>query len=268
MIPHKSALGAIYFASDFHLKSHGSADTTERERRVVRWLDQAQADMDALYLVGDVFDFWFDYRKVIPRGFVRLLGKLAEIRDKGIPIYFFTGNHDLWMFDYLQKELGIPIYHQPIEVELQGKKLLIGHGDGLGPGDHGYKRLKKLFSNPLAQFLFRWIHPDLGIGLADYFSSKSREAQQSVETFLGPEQEWLIQYAEKKIQTHDYDYLVFGHRHLPIAYPLSNDKSSYFNLGDWIRFQSYGVLREGRFELRFFENPEGRSYPDRLKAEG
>ncbi len=254
-------MNTVYFASDFHLGSPGRLDTHAREKLIVQWMDEMKADMNALYLVGDVFDFWFDYKKVVPRGFIRILGKLAELKDRGVEIYYFTGNHDLWMFDYLQKELSIPIYHKPIEVELQGKKFLIGHGDGLGPGDHGYKRLKKVFANPVAQTLFRWIHPDLGIGLADYFSSKSREAQDAIQKFLGPEKEWLIQYAERKLQEKDYDYLVFGHRHLPIDYTLANGKSRYINLGDWLQFQSYAILKDGQLQMRFYKNEDGKVFP-------
>lgn len=254
-------MNTIYFASDFHLGSPGRLDTHQREKLIVHWLDEMKGDMKALYLVGDVFDFWFDYKKVVPRGFIRILGKLAELKDRGVEIYYFTGNHDLWMFDYLKKELDIPIYHEPIEVELQNKKFMIGHGDGLGPGDHGYKRLKKLFSSPVAQTLFRWIHPDLGIGLADYFSSKSREAQDAVQQFLGPDKEWLIQYAEKKLLDNSIDYFVFGHRHLPIDYTLKNRSSRYINLGDWLRFQSYATLKDGQMQIRFYKNDHGKVFP-------
>ncbi|MBK6545274.1 MAG: UDP-2,3-diacylglucosamine diphosphatase [Saprospiraceae bacterium] len=254
-------LSAVYFASDFHLGSAGRVQTFDREKRIVNWINTYKSDMEALYLVGDVFDFWFDYKKVVPRGFIRILGKLAELKDAGIPVYYFTGNHDLWMFDYLQKELEIPIYHKPIEVEIQGKKFMIGHGDGLGPGDYGYKRLKKLFSNPFAQKLFQWLHPDLGIGLADYFSSKSREAQDPVQFFLGSDKEWLIQYAEFKLQEKYFDYFVFGHRHLPIDFTLKNGTSRYINLGDWISFQSFGILKNGVLELQFYQNEHGKIYP-------
>ncbi len=253
-------MNSIYFASDFHLGSPGRLDTHQREKLIVQWMDEMKADMKALYLVGDVFDFWFDYKKVVPRGFIRILGKLAELKDQGTEVYYFTGNHDLWMFDYLQKELDIPIYHEPIEVELQNKKFMIGHGDGLGPCDHGYKRLKKLFSNPIAQTLFRWIHPDVGIGLADYFSSKSREAQDAIQQFLGPDKEWLIQYAEKKLLDKQFDYLVFGHRHLPIDYTLMNGTSRYINLGDWLQFQSYGVLKDGELQICFYKNEHGKIF--------
>ncbi|MBL7820187.1 MAG: UDP-2,3-diacylglucosamine diphosphatase [Saprospiraceae bacterium] len=251
-------MSAVYFASDFHLGTPAKLDSISREKQLIQWLDSSKSNMESLYLVGDVFDFWFDYKKVVPRGFIRILGKLAELKDRGIPIYYFTGNHDLWMFDYLQHELEIPIYHQPIETVIQGKKMLIGHGDGLGPGDHGYKFIKKVFSNRTAQYLFRWIHPDVGISLANFFSSKSREAQDAIQEFLGPEKEWLIQFAEEQLLTKDYDYLVFGHRHLPIDYKLKNGKSRYINLGDWLSFQSFAVMMEGEMKLHFHNNPDGK----------
>lgn len=252
-------MGAIYFASDFHLKMN-DPKSLDREKIIVQWLEESRSDMEALYLVGDVFDFWFDYKTVIPRGFSRLLAKLTELREQNIPIFFFTGNHDLWMFDYLTKEMGIPIYRNPIEIELQGKSIYIGHGDGLGPGDHGYKMLKKLFSNSWAQTAFRWLHPDLGIRLANYFSSKSREAQDAIQTFLGPEKEWLIQYCEELLNHNPKDYYIFGHRHLPIDHLLSNHTSHYINLGDWIHYRSFAKMNNGQLRLQFYDNAQAKIY--------
>lgn len=253
-------MGSIYFASDFHLKAT-SAESAVREERICRWIKSVANNMDALYLVGDVFDFWFDYKTVIPKGYTRLLSCLFELRQSNIPVYFFTGNHDLWMHDYFSKEFGIPIFHHPEILELQGKKIFLGHGDGLGPGDHGYKFIKKIFTNPLAQTMYRWLHPDLGIGLANYFSSKSREAQDAVQHFLGADKEWLIQFCEEQLLTDSFDYFIFGHRHLPIHYQLSNQKSIYINLGDWMQFFSFGELTDGKVHLKFFENESGRIYP-------
>ena len=157
--------------------------------------------MEALYLVGDIFDFWFEYKTVVPKGFVRLLGKLAELRDAGIPIFMFTGNHDLWMKDYFETELSIPVYFEPISRTIGDKLFFIGHGDGLGPGDNGYKFIKKVFTCSFFQWLFRQLHPDLGIRLANYFSGKSRDANYSADQkFLGEENEWLLVYCKKQIQ--------------------------------------------------------------------
>ena len=251
-------LGKVYFASDFHLGVDGRCSSPDRERQLVRWLDAIRSDAEAIYLVGDIFDFWFEYKTAVPRGYVRLLGKLAELRDAGIPIFLFTGNHDMWMFDYLQKELDVPIYRKPVQHELKGKKFFIGHGDGLGPGDHGYKLLKKVFANRLCQWLFARLHPNFGIGLAQFFSGKSRAANTGEDQFYGPANEWLLQYAIRKSeQLLEIDYFVFGHRHLPIDYGLPNGKSRYVNLGEWVNFNSYAVFDGEDLKLEFFENPDG-----------
>lgn len=251
-------MGKIYFASDFHLGIDGRLSSAERERQIVRWLDQIRQDADAIYLVGDIFDFWFEYKTAVPRGYVRLLGKLAELRDSGIPIHLFTGNHDMWMFDYLQKELDVPIYREPVIHEINGKTFFIGHGDGLGPGDHGYKFIKKVFANPLCQWLFARLHPNFGIGLAQYLSGKSRDSNPNEGHFLGEENEWLLQYSMRKSeQLLEVDYFVFGHRHLPINYLLPNGRSRYINLGEWINFNSYAVFDGEEVEVCFFENPMG-----------
>lgn len=250
-----------FFASDFHLGAKGRLSSAEREKQIVRWLDQIRDEAEALYLVGDLFDFWFEYRTVIPKGFLRLQSKLTEWREAGIPIYFFTGNHDMWMFRYFEEELGIPVYRKPIVREIGGKKFFIGHGDGLGPGDHGYKRIKKVFANPLAQWLFRWLHPDIGIGIANYWSKHSRESNRDTAAFLGEDREWLIAYTNRKSETIAADFFIFGHRHLPIDFTLKNGRSRYINLGDWTHFNSYAVYDGTDVQLHFFENPEGRVYP-------
>ena len=247
----------IYFASDFHLGAKGKYTSKEREKQIVRWLDQIKADAEAIYLVGDVFDFWFEYATVVPKGYVRLFGKLAELRDSEIPIFFFTGNHDMWMFRYFEKELDIPIYRHPIQVDLKGKSFYIGHGDGLGPGDHKYKFLKKIFANPLCQWLFARIHPNFGIGLANFWSNRSRETNPAETEFLGEDKEWLLIYANEQIKSREVDFFIFGHRHLPIDYTLNNGYSRYINLGEWIHYNSYAVFDGEKLEIEFFENDKG-----------
>lgn len=232
----------------------------EREQQIVRWLDQVKSDAAAVFLVGDLFEFWFEYKRAVPRGYVRFLGKLAELRDAQIPVYVFTGNHDMWLFDYFPEELDIPIIRQPVHLKINDATFLIGHGDGLGPGDHGYKRLKKIFANPLCQWLFARLHPNLGIGMAWFWSGKSRAAQSVEEAFYGPEGEWLIQYCERKLSNQDTQYFVFGHRHLPIDYTLSNGQSRYVNLGEWMNFNSYAVFDGQQLELLFFENAAGKVF--------
>ncbi len=200
--------------------------------------------------MGDLFDFWFEYKTVVPKGFTRTLGKLAEISDSGIPIYYFVGNHDLWMNGYFEAELNIPVYHQPKEFTFNNKIFLIGHGDGLGPGDKGYKRMKKVFTNPFSKWLFRWLHPDLGVKLAQYMSVKNKLISGDEDAkFLGEENEWLVQYCKKKQEEKHRDYYVFGHRHLPLNIAL-NETSKYINLGDWISYYTYGVFDGETLELK------------------
>lgn len=255
-----------FFASDFHLGAPGRISSLERERQICRWLDFAAPEAEAIYLVGDIFDFWFEYKSVIPKGFTRLLGKLAEISDAGIPLYAFTGNHDLWMFGYFEQELGIPVYHQPIQREIQGKSFFIGHGDGLGPGDMGFKRMKKVFQHPLSQWMFRWLHPDIGTRIATLSSQTSRASTPAAERFwLGEEKEWLLQYCKRKIsQGIEPDYFVFAHRHLPIDWQLENGRSRYINLGEWLYHSSYGVFDGENLEIRFFENEAGKTVSNRV----
>jgi UDP-2,3-diacylglucosamine hydrolase len=243
----------IYFASDFHLGVPDYERSLVREKRIVAWLDIIKTDAEELYLLGDVFDFWFEYKTVVPRGYVRLLGKLAELSDSGIKIHYFTGNHDMWTFDYLAKELNTTIYRKPIEAEYGSKKFFIGHGDGLGPGDHGYKFIKKIFASSICQWLFARLHPNFGIGVAEYFSKKSRVATGvSDEKFLGEEKEWLVIHSKELLEKVHYDYLIFGHRHLPLDIKI-NGKSRYINLGDWIRYNSYGVFDGEEFSLLYFK---------------
>lgn len=243
----------IYFLSDFHLGTPDYASSLERERRVVRFLEEARKDAAHIFIVGDLFDFWYEYRTVVPKGYVRILGKMAEITDSGIPVSFFVGNHDMWMKGYFEKELNIPVYFEPKAFEWNGKKFLIGHGDGLGPGDHGYKFIKKVFRNPVCQWLFGILPPAVGVGLANYFSRSSRAATgQTDEHFLGEEKEWLITYCREVLQQQHYDYFIFGHRHLPIDF-LLKDNSRYINLGDWIRYNSYAVFDGNSIELKYYK---------------
>jgi len=251
----------IYFASDFHLGADGKLTSRERERKIVRWLDGIAPDAEALYLVGDVFDYWFEYRKVVPKGYMRLLGKLADLREQGLPIYFFTGNHDMWVFRYFEDELGIPTYREPIVREFSGKKCFIGHGDGLGSGDYGYKFIKAVFANSTCQWLFERLHPNGGLWLMNAFSGTSRKANPSDPKFQGEERERLVGFCNSQLDlTPDIDFFVFGHRHLPIDYTLKNGKSRYINLGDWLSFSSYGVFDGHDLQLRFFENEHGKIF--------
>jgi UDP-2,3-diacylglucosamine hydrolase len=250
--------GKIYFASDLHLGTPNKALSAEREKRFVQWLDSIKHDAEEIFLVGDLFDFWHEYSTVVPKGFVRLQGKIAELSDAGIPVHVFTGNHDLWMYGYFEEELGVKVYHQPISREWNGKKFFIGHGDGLGPDDHGYKFIKKVFANPVCQFLFKWLHPDIGVGIANYFSRRSRygnTTEHEKEVFKGEDKEWLVQYSKRVLERQPVDYFVFGHRHLPLDISLG-DKSRYINLGDWLDYSSYAVFDGTDLKLCYYQPNE------------
>lgn len=248
----------IYFLSDFHLGAPDHVKSLEREKLLVQFLNEIKNDAVEIFLVGDMFDFWYEYRKVVPKGYVRLLGKLAELSDAGVQLHFFVGNHDMWMKEYFQQELNMPVYYEPKEFERFGKKILIGHGDGLGPGDHGYKRLKKIFRNPVCQWLFGILPPVIGVGLANYLSRRSRaQTGNAEEIFLGEDKEWLIIYCKEVLQKENFDFFVFGHRHLAIDYRLPQD-SRYINLGDWIRYFTYAVFDGEKMELKSFTGQENK----------
>ena len=239
----------IYFASDFHLGIPNYDESLVREKMTVNWLDMASKDAKEIYLMGDLFDFWFEYKHSIPKGFTRFLGKLAEIIDNGTPVHVFTGNHDMWMFGYLEKEIGVSIIRHPIDIEVNGKLFHLAHGDGLGPGDQGYKFIKKVFANKICQWLFARIHPNTGIGIANFWSRRSRMQEKQIPEFLGEDKEWLIQYCKQKLAEKKYDYFVFGHRHLPIEHDFNNG-SKYINLGDWINHNTYAVFSNDDLELK------------------
>lgn len=243
----------VYFASDFHLGIPNRTASIEREKRICKWLDNIRADAASLFLVGDLFDTWFEYRNVVPKGYTRFLGKLAELRDSGLHIEAFTGNHDLWMLDYFQEELDIQVHHAPIQRTINGKKFLIAHGDGLGPGDHGYKLLKSVLRNKTSQWIYRRIHPDTGIGIAGWFSRLGPKHEDTpVKEFAGPDKEWLVQFCLETLKTEYFDYFIFGHRHIAIEYPLPQN-SLYVNLGDWIRYDSFAEFNGEHLKLKYFK---------------
>ncbi len=240
----------IYFASDFHLGAPNEEESKKREARIVKWLNEVKKDASEIYLLGDIFDFWFEYKTVIPKGFIRLQGKIAEITDSGIPVHVFTGNHDMWIFDYIPKELGVKLYREPIVKKYNGKKFLIGHGDGLGPGDTQYKMLKSVFASKVCQWFFARIHPNLGIGVANAWSRKSRRNNITYdEKFEGKEKELLYHFCVDYLKKEHIDYFIFGHRHLPLEISVG-EHSTYFNLGEWIKHNTYAVFDGEKLEMK------------------
>lgn len=243
----------IYFASDFHLGVPTFELSLAREKKIVRWLDSIKSTAEEIYLVGDIFDFWWEYKYTIPKGQTRLLGKIAEITDSGIPVHFFTGNHDLWMRDYFVQELGVTVNHKPIRRIYNNKSFLIGHGDGLGPGDGWYKFLKKCFKNPFLIWCFKTLHPNIGFWIARRSSKRSRiSTGDSDKEFLGDDNEWLMTYCKEELKKEHTDYFVFGHRHLPLDLKAS-DTSRYINLGEWINYCTYAEFDGTSLELKIFE---------------
>ncbi len=244
----------IYFLSDFHLGVPDYESSLVREKKVVAFLESIRHDADEIIINGDMFDFWYEYKTVVPKGYVRLLGKLAQITDSGIPVHFFMGNHDMWMNGYFEKELNIPVYPGPKTFEWNGMRFFIGHGDGLGPGDAKYKFIKKVFRSKSCKWFFGFLHPAVGIGIANYFSGKSRiKTMPKDKIFLGETREWLIIFCREMLAKEHFDFFVFGHRHYPIDYKL-NLKSRYINLGDWMRDFTYAVFDGTNMQLKKWED--------------
>jgi len=247
----------IYFASDFHLGSPSYEKSLEREKQIVLWLESIKNKASEIYLVGDVFDFWFEYKHAIPKGFVRLQGKIAELTDIGIKVHLFRGNHDMWIFDYLPKELGIELHDGTIKREFFGKNCLIGHGDGLGPGDYRYKLIKKIFRNRLGQWFFARLHPNFGIGLANHLSRKSRLSTGKEDfIFNSIEEENLFHFCNDYPRKDEVDFFIFGHRHLALDVEVKN-QGRYINLGEWMYEQTY--LEISNFGVQMFQFKDGQS---------
>jgi UDP-2,3-diacylglucosamine hydrolase len=231
----------VFFASDFHLGIPNYASSVAREKKIVQWLHSIKDQAAHIFLLGDLFDAWMEYGRVVPKGYVRLLGTLALLKDAGVPITVFTGNHDLWMYGYFEQELNIPVIHGPATMRIGKHQFFLAHGDGLGNGDVRYKILKSILRNKAVQWLFRRVHPDTGLGLAQYFSNNGASKRESEKVFYGEDKEYLIQFCKNYIKKDaSIDYFIFGHRHYKMSLALNN-KSTYINLGDWLSYNSFGV---------------------------
>lgn len=244
----------IYFASDFHLGIPSLKESHKREKHIIQWLNEIEKDAKAIYLLGDIFDFWFEYRKVVPKGFVRLLGKIATLIDNGTEIHLFVGNHDLWAKKYLEQEVGIIIHYESKIIEEHGKKIFISHGDGLGKGDYLYKFIRKIFTSKICQWLFSILHPDFGLTLAHACSNSSRKRKTAAK-YISEEQELLFGYCKKQQKINPVDYYIFGHRHIPLELEI-NDNAKYINVGDWIVHKTYSILAEGKLTLERYKTTQ------------
>lgn len=247
--------GKIYFISDLHLGAAALADPMGNERRVVRFLDAIKDDCDELFLMGDIIDYWFEYRYVVPRGFTRFLGKLGELTDRGVRLHWFTGNHDIWIRDYIPSETGAVVHHEPEEVERQGRRLYLAHGDGLGDDSRAYKVMARFFRNRTCQRLFAAIHPRWTVAFAHAWSRHSRLSGDEFPDFLGEDKEHLVRFAKDYLRGHDIDYFIFGHRHIMLDLMLARSRRVII-LGDWIRHFSYAVMEGGSLRLDAFDDAE------------
>lgn len=242
----------IYFLSDAHLGFPDYKESLVRERILVECLQKMAIDAKEIILLGDIFDFWFEYKKVVPRGFTRILGELGQITDMGITVRFFKGNHDMWTFGYLEKECGVLVHKGKYKAEYNGKKFFIAHGDGLGPGDKGYKRLKRVFDSKLMQWVFARFHPNFSFMIAQKWSFKSRMSDTEEDyTFQGEEKERLLQYAKRKLSKTHYDYFVFGHRHVPLMVDMEQG-AKYISLGDWLHHFTYAEFDGENISLKHY----------------
>ncbi len=245
--------GRIYFISDVHLGAPALNNNQEREKLFAQWLDEIKDDVAELYLMGDIFDFWYEYKTVVPRGFTRILGRVADLTDRGIPVHFFTGNHDVWVFDYLPAELGVVLHRNEFVTNIRGKKFFLAHGDGIDADDKGYLLLKKIFTNKTLQWLFSRIHPNFALWLAHKWSKSSRLGKMNSEEEFKVKNEGMYKFAERILQTEWVDYFIFGHRHKMVDVEMGN-ATRYILLGDWINYFSYGVFDGEKFELKRYRN--------------
>jgi UDP-2,3-diacylglucosamine hydrolase len=251
-----NSAGKIYFISDVHLGLYPEEKSLEREKNLVNWLDSIKEDIKELYLVGDIFDFWHEYKHVVPRGYSRFIGKLAELNDKGVKIYFFSGNHDVWSYGYFKTEFGAEIYHEPLIKEINGFKFFIAHGDGLGPGDFGYKLLNRCFRSKTLQWMFSRLHPNFALWLGRTWSKSSRYSKGIVaEPFAGEDKEIQIVFAKAALKKEHFDFFIFGHRHIPYDIKLGS-KSRILNLGDWIIRNTYAVFDGKELILKSYQRDD------------
>ena len=247
-----SEKGKIYFVSDVHLGAPALKNNRERELLFTRWFDEIKEDVAELYLMGDIFDFWYEYKKVVPRGFTRVLGRIADLTDRGIPVHFFTGNHDVWVFDYLARETGVIVHHKEILKEIMGKKFFLAHGDGLDASDKGYLLLKKIFTNKPMQWLFSRLHPNFAFWLAHKWSASSRLSKPDIEPDFMVNQDGMYKFAAGFLKTNPVDYFIMGHRHRMVYEKMDGD-AAFVLLGDWINYYSYGVFDGNKFELKKYK---------------
>ena len=251
----------VYFLSDAHLGSWAIDHGRMHERRLVRFLDSIKHKAAAVYLLGDMFDFWYEHKYTVPKGYTRFLGKLSELTDMGVEVHFFTGNHDIWAYSYLEEECGVIMHRKPITTDIYGKVFYLAHGDGLGDPDIKFKLLRRMFHNTICQRLFSAIHPRwsmwLGLTWAKHSSMKRINGEEP--PYMGENKEHLVLYAKQYMKSHpNVDVFIFGHRHIELDLNLSKSVRMMI-LGDWISQFTYVVFDGDHLLLEEYE--EGLSQP-------
>ncbi len=237
-----------YFLGDFHFGSPNHKQSKKRELKILSFLNSIESDLKELFLLGDIFDFWYEYKEVVPKGFTRFLGKISQLSDKGINIHLILGNHDMWVLDYFQKELGMNVHHDIIKIRINNNLLMVGHGDGIGKGDFGYKFLKLIFKNKILRFLYRCIHPDIGIKLGIFLSNRKKIGTKD---YSISNNERIYNYCKQIESNSHHDYYIFGHSHQSIERKINNN-SKYINVGDWIKNSNYLVIKNEQIKLKRF----------------
>lgn len=251
----------VYFLSDAHLGSLAISHGRTQERRLVRFLDSIKEKAAAVYLLGDMFDFWYEYRYTVPKGYTRFLGKLSELCDMGVEVHFFTGNHDIWAYEYLEKECGVTLHKQPLTTDIYGKLFFLAHGDGMGDPDRKFKMLRWIFHNRACQYLMSALHPRWGIALGLKWAKQSyiKHKETDEATYMGENKEHLVLYTKEYMKSHpDIDFFIYGHRHIELDLMLSK-KVRMMILGDWISQFTYAVFDGEHMFLE--EYVEGESCP-------
>ena len=248
----------IYFLSDAHLGSRALQHTRQQERRLVRFLDEIKPKAEAVYLLGDMFDFWFEYGTVVPKGYTRFLGKISELTDSGVEVHFFTGNHDIWAWEYLVEECGVVLHREPMTLSIADQTFYIGHGDGLGDRDLKFRFIRTIFHNRLCQRMFRWVHPDLGVAFGLRWAKHSRltHGEGGEPPYMGEDREPLVLFAKEYLHSHpDVNYFLFGHRHIELDLMLTH-QCRLLILGDWISQFTYAVFDGERLYMENYVEGE------------
>lgn len=242
----------VYFIADAHLGSLATEHKRTQERRLVRFLDDIKDKAEAVYMLGDMFDFWYEYRYAVPKGYTRFLGKISELTDMGVEVHFFTGNHDIWAYSYLREECGVILHRRALTTEINGNVFYLAHGDQMGEKTFGFRFIQSIFHSKICQTLFSSLHPRWGIDFGLKWAKHSRLKREDGKEppYLGEDKETLVQWSKEFIkQSPEINYFIFGHRHIELDLYLSKT-TRLLILGDWISQYTYAVYDGKNIELK------------------